>query len=258
MKSFDAVFLSASLSACAAACRLGRKGLRVLLIEKGILTAPEYTASFQAAEEQTEPAEQETRSFCQKLCERNIITEHGLVCPAIHPALCEELKSAGVTCLFRARVRGISQKEGRFLLRLVSLGVHLEVESPVFCDCTPDCLGERLLGKAPARCENRRFLSFVTTEGPKGPVHYRTLPVSGAEKGWKAAALLYERKASPPWPSKEKICGIAGRIGVLPLSERPRENRGCISMPPAYTLQQAYDAGIQTARAIEEAQYGAL
>lgn len=246
MRQYDLALAGASLSACAAACRLKRDGLRVLLLEKGILAAPEFTSAFQAACTSSPPEEPETAAFCTSLRKRGILTEEGLTCAAVHPVVCHQLRETGVDCLFRTRIQEIRRTENVFRLTLISLGKELEVSASVLCDATPDSqLLYRLLGKPiPPR---KKTAGYITTEQNRQKLTYHTLPVPDALPEQELISWFYAHRKDLELSADEKIVYIANRFAETADTQNEENAVGCLVMPAAFTLQQAYDTGIRFA-----------
>lgn len=250
MKYYDMVFAGASLSACAAACYLQRTGKKVLILEKGILTAPEFSAAFQAANQTSIPAEPETAAFCARLSQRNILKPNALLCPAVHPAVCSLLRENAVDCLFRGRILKADTSKNRIRIWILAMGSTIELETAGLCDATPD---STVVGRLKNTTElpRKKTAGFSVTHNREVTYHHVPVPTQLREQD--ILSWLHEYRAADTGNENGKISYAAGRFADTPDRIRPTGIPGCSVMPAAYTLQQAYDTGIAYAKSKEAA-----
>ena len=247
MLHYDAVFIGASMAACAAACQLQKSGLRILLVEKGNLTAPEFTVALRQGENSYAPQHAETARFIRELQAHSILSEGTTILPALHPALCQQLTKARVRCLFRTRVCGIQKDKAGYALSLLSLGNHIQIATDTVLDSS---WGNRAQSDPQTGEDISKTLTYITgTPGKKGfSYHSVSVPQDLSQQNivpWFYSYWQAQKDSRYP----EKVCAIAKEFSYsMGTQSSPFSDEKYGLVPQGDTWQQAYDLGIDFAK----------
>lgn len=251
---YDAVLYGASMAACAAACRLRENGWKVLIVEKGILTAPEFTAAFCSKDTPYSSQKPETAQFRKELEDHNILSEENICFPALHPAVCAKLKKMGVDCLFRARICSIKKAEDKYNLSVISLGSHIEISASFVCNAVQTSLLESGFEKAQTILSKELVYSTVVPENAKITYHAIEVPAELPQEQIVSWFHCYWKNHRGD--GMEKVCALAKQFSNI-VVEQTSGLPKCRVIPSGKNWEQAYDLGVEFAERMVN-QYGTM